>query len=180
MLDRVGARRRERGPDDLEARPRNDALVDGVAQGDVVVAGAFGLEVPHRGEAVLEADLQRPHGAGDAVGRVLLEDLLVVLDRRRVALEKDVRVGVDQAGQEHPVAEVDDAGAGRHGRSDALDPVADHDDDRPFDVPAGLHVEEARGLDGHRSRRGRLGGEAGGRQKASEEGQGESFRHISS
>ena len=110
VLDRVGARRRERGSHDLEARPRNDALVDGVAHGDVVVAGALGLEVPHRGEAVLEADLacartaRATRWAGYSL-RICSSYSAAV----GVALEEDVRVGVDQAGQEHAVAEVDDA-----------------------------------------------------------------------
>ena len=98
--DRVGARRRQRGSDDLEARSGDDALVDRVAHRDVVVARALGLEVAHRGEAVAEGDLQGAHGAHDAVGRVLLQDLLLVLGGGRVALQEDVGVHVDQAGQE--------------------------------------------------------------------------------
>ena len=102
---------------------------DRIPQRHVVVAGALGLQVPHGREAVLEADLQRPHRPRDAVGRVLLEDLLVVLDGGRVALEQDVGMGVDQARKKHAVAEVDDARAGGRGGADAFDPIPHDDDD---------------------------------------------------
>ncbi len=92
VRDGVAARRRKGRPDDLHPRAGNDALVHGVAQGHVVVAGALGLEIPQPRESVLEGDLERTHGANDPVRRVLLEDLVVVLGLRGVALQEHVRV----------------------------------------------------------------------------------------
>ena len=188
MLDRVGAGRGERRAHDFQARPGNDTFVDRVAQRHVVVARAFGFEVAHRREAVLEPDLERPHGADDPVRRVLLEDLLVVFDGGGIALQEDVRVGVDEAGEQHPVAEVDDVGSGRNRLADALDPIPDDDDDGLFDVAPGLHVEEARGPDRDRRRRRfrRVGGPGHGdkgdryKEDAAQDGRSGSFRHSSS
>ena len=66
-------------------------------------------------------------------------------------------MGVDQAGQQDPIAEVDQPDAGRHLGADALDAVSGHDDDGALDVATGSDVQEPRrpegdpGLDGVRS-----------------------------
>jgi hypothetical protein len=145
--DRIRAGRRERGARDLEPRARDDALVHRVAQRDVAVTHALGLEVAQRREAVLERDLQGSHRAGDPVRRVLLQNLVVVLPIGRVALDEDVRMGVDQARQQGPAAEVDDARAGRdRGRvgRHALDPASRDDDDGMLRVAPARDIEEPR------------------------------------
>jgi hypothetical protein len=150
MGDRVRARGRKRRSHDLEARPRDHTFVDGVPDPDVVVARALGLHVAHRGEPVPEADLHGAHGAHDPMGRVLLQDLLLVLRGSGVSLQKNVRVRVDEARKQDAIAEVDDGRARGHGSADALDPVSGDDHDRVLDVPARLDVEQAGRPDGDR------------------------------
>jgi hypothetical protein len=163
--DRVAAGRREGGTDDLHPRSRDHAFVHRVPERHVVVARTLRLEVANRREAVLEGDPECPHGARDAMGRILLEDLVLVLGLGGVPLEEDVRVDVDQAGQNRPGAEIDHLRARRDGRAHALDPARADDDDRVRAVSPGANVEQPGGAhgDGCRllSRRGQ-GGEPRG------------------
>jgi hypothetical protein len=81
----------------------------GVAKRHVVVARAFGLEVPHAVKPCSSAIFRRPHGARHAMRRILLQDLIVVLRLGRVSLQEHVRVDVDQTGEERAVPEVEHA-----------------------------------------------------------------------
>ncbi len=94
---------------------------------------------------MLERDLERAHGSGHPMARVFLQDLLLVLGVRGVALYEDVSVSVDEPGEEGPVPQVDHAHAGRNGVADALDPVARDHDDRSGDVAPGLDVQQSSG-----------------------------------
>src|SRR6266852_3941608 len=107
---RVHAGRRHRARRDVHAGPGDDAALDGDLHVDVGVHRALGLQVADGGEAVHQRGARRHRGADGPVGSRLLEELLVVVRRGDVALEKDVGVVVDQPRQERGVAEVDDLG----------------------------------------------------------------------
>ncbi len=103
-----------------EERPRrnehpgsgNDAAVDRFLQVHVGIHGAFGFEVADRRETVPEGRLHGDRGADGAKGDRLLEQLLVVIGLGDVSLKQDMRVGVDQAGQDRRTRQVDQLGAG--------------------------------------------------------------------
>jgi hypothetical protein len=101
---------------------------------------------------------------------------MLVLGLRRISLQEDVGVRVDQARKNRPLAQVDQARSRGNLRADALDRAPAHDDDRRLDVASGLHVEKPRRLDrdGYRLRR------RGGRRrdrKCRESGEGERVFH---
>ncbi len=69
-------------------------------------------------------------------------------------------VGINEAGKECRIAEIDDLCAGRDGAADRLDTVVFHDDHRVGDDVVGGAVEEPRRLEDHDV--GRLGHRAFG------------------
>src|SRR5262249_4645009 len=112
-LEVVAAGGGDRARGDEQARPRNVALVDRLLDADVAVAGALGLDVADRGEALLERAPHGEHRARGAVGGRVYEELSVVAaGGGPLALQEDVRVAVDEPGQEGRAAEVDEARAG--------------------------------------------------------------------
>ncbi len=127
----------------LQSRANDLAGIDGLAQGDVdefdgadVAAGG---ETGHQGAAGV--DMGRD---GDVDGR-LAEQPLVVVAR----LRGDVCVGVDQAGQDSGVTQVEDGGALRHGDVgfDRLDAVPLDQDVLVRSDLASHHVHKATGAD---------------------------------
>ena len=130
---------------DAQARAGNQACVDGVADGSVGGAGAFGSHIAFGGEAshqIVTGGERRHHGA---LGHRFLNGLQVF----GAGMEKEVYVRVDQAGQQRGVAEVDDFGAGRmlYRRADFYyNPVALNEDFSRLDEAAGFHVKHAGGV----------------------------------
>src|SRR5262249_61678957 len=94
--ERVGARNIEGPGCNLHARAGNYAAIDGVADIDIGVAGAFGFEVANHGKAIVERTTSVYRTENSAVLGGLLEELGVVIGSGDVALEQDVGVGVDQ------------------------------------------------------------------------------------
>ena len=129
---RIHARGRKGPRRDEHPGAGDDAAIDRPLEVGVGVHRAFGLEVADRREAVQERGLHGHRGADGAIGDRLLEQLLVVIGLGDVSLQQNMRVGVDQAGQDGRSRQVDLLGAGGNfdlaGRSDPLDALAlDHD-----------------------------------------------------
>ena len=108
-LQRIAAGRRDRARRDEHPRPRDVAALDRLLDADVAVAGAFGLDVADRREALLEGPA-RGHGRpGGAQRQPLLQELGVVASLGgHLALQENVRVAVDQPGQDGAAGQVDD------------------------------------------------------------------------
>jgi hypothetical protein len=156
----VPARRADGVVGDQHARPFRDPGVDGVAQAERHVVDR--ADVAHGGEA----GLQGPPGVeGGVVGLLggeahdVLEEVAVPVVRH---LHVEVDVGVDEAGQEGRVAEVDHPRAGRRRQvlADLGDviPLDDHHAGGQGALRGG--GEDARGLE-HDRRGGRPGGRSG-------------------
>ena len=146
--------------------------IDRVLDVDIGIHRAFGLEIANRREAVLEREPRVTRGEDRTIWGRLLEELVFVLLRGDVALEQQVRVRVDHAGQHRHLAEIDDAGVGclpldlRQG-SHGLDAVLFNQN-----ADVGLHlrraaVDQSTGLDEDRLRR-RLGAKRRRAQRKSE------------
>jgi hypothetical protein len=134
-----------------DARARYDPLPDGVAQADVELVVA--PQVADGGEAGEKRSPGVDRGADGNLGERHLEEVELVLAPVVRDLGGDVGMGVDQAGEEGGVAEVDHPGPGRNGRGwpggqDAV--PLDHDHARRREAVRSP-VEEAGGADDHRS-----------------------------
>ncbi len=100
-----GARRGE------HARTRNDALVHGLLELDIGVAGALGAQVAHGGEAGHERGAQVVDGARGAQSEALMRHL-VVPDGLVVGMQEDVGMALDQARHQGGARQLDHLGAG--------------------------------------------------------------------
>ena len=99
---------RNRAGDDEQARPGDVAALDRLLDSDVAVTCAFRLEIAQRGEALLQRAPCRNRRPRRAKGQRIFQDVGVVASLRRVfSLQKDVRVGINQARQYGGVREVD-------------------------------------------------------------------------
>ena len=116
----VPGRHRDHRAGRPDARPLDDAAIDGLLE-----AEARAAHVAHRGEAAHEGGPRL--GAGDEVG-----EADVAIDRLlgRRADEKGVPVRVDQPRHQRPALALDDACAGRRNGTgpDGCDGVAAHED----------------------------------------------------
>ena len=102
---------------------------------------------------MIEGDAHGLGGAQRPVGRGLLEELGVVVVGGGVALQEDVGVRVDEAGQEGAATQVDDPRPrGGRGRN-LLDPPSLHDHEGGAADLLGGHVEKAVGPNRHHLRR---------------------------
>src|SRR5665213_255013 len=121
------------------------AAVDGVANGDVGAARAFGAHVALGGETGENVGFGGCRGGEDALRDGLLHGLEVF----GAGVQKQVDVGVDETGHEGGVAEVDDLRAGwvRDVRADFADAVAFDEDFSGSNNLAGGDVEGARGVE---------------------------------
>ncbi|OIQ63318.1 hypothetical protein GALL_551410 [mine drainage metagenome] len=158
-----------------DARPLDIAGVDRLLQADVVVV--VGADIADGGEAGLQG---APGGAHRDIGAVIAVEGHGLDDRiAAVELAGDVVVGVDQAGQDGGVGQVDDLGPGRRdeARLDAGDAVV-MDQDR--DLGAGRladPVDQVAGMDDHILGKGRRA-QAGGGEDDGERRLGLEARHI--
>jgi hypothetical protein len=136
-----------------DARPRNVAGIDGVAQGDVGVR--IGAHVTRRGESGLEHQA-RVLGARQCRARRRNGDAGVA---RVFRIARQVRVRIDQARQQRLVAKIDHGRAGGNGQAAAGrgDALAGNQYHRIVDQRAAAHVDHMRSF--HRGD-GRLGGSA--------------------
>ena len=161
MIDGVAA--------DAQAGTGDDARVDGVADGGVGGAGALGAHVALGGEAGHEVGLGGLLGEQSAPGNRLLDGLEVL----GAGMEEQMHMGVDQAGKQRCVAEVDDPGALRmvDRAADGADAVALDENFAGLEEGSGVHLEQARGVkdDGRDGRL--LGGSVGKNQGRSADGQ---------
>src|SRR5262249_5446223 len=138
------------------------APLDGLLDPYVAVAGALRLHVTYAREPLLESATHGDGGPRGPKGERREQELRVVAALRGVlALQADVRVGVDQAGQHGGRGQVDDARPGRRGGAGrvpyGLDATAAHDDHLVALGLIGPAVDQRAGAD-HRDRRGRGGG----------------------
>jgi hypothetical protein len=91
---------------DAQARTGDESLIDGVADGGVGGACAFGAHVAFGGEAGEQIGLGGLLGEDGAPGNGFLYGLQVF----RAGMQEEMDVGVDEAGEQGDVAEVDDLG----------------------------------------------------------------------
>ena len=127
---------------DAQARAGNLAFIDGVADGCVGGASAFGTHVSLRSESGHEVVACSEGGHDGAPGDGFLDSLKVF----RTGVKEEVDMRIDKAGKKSGVAQVNDFGAGGAGdfRADFGYGVSrDQDFAWGCDV-AGFHVEQAR------------------------------------
>ena len=96
---------------DAQTRPGDQAVIDGVAHGGIGRACAFGAHVAFGGEAGHQV-VARGEGGDDGA---LRDGFLDGLQIFRAGMKEQMHVGVNQAGHERGVAEIDDFGARRDG-----------------------------------------------------------------
>ena len=96
---------------DQHARACRQAVVDGVAQRDVDVVA--GTDVAHGGDAGLQRDLALCAAWKDCSTGKRIIDVVEAAGPVGVVVVGDMRVRIDEAGQQRRVAEVDDARARR-------------------------------------------------------------------
>ena len=149
--------------DDEQPRPGNIAAFNRLLDADVAVARTFGLHVAQRGEALLQRPPRRNRGSCRAQRERRVQNVGVVAALRGIfALQKNVRVRIDQAGQHGVFRQIDHRRAGGNLRSrrvgDALDAIAANDDHLIVPRLVGLAVDQRAGTnDRHlRRRRSRL------------------------
>ena len=157
-----------------ETRAGEEAGIDGVADGGVGRAGAFGAHVAFGGEAGEEVLLRRIHGNQGSLRDGFFDGLEVF----GADVQEEMDVGVDEAGAKGLVAEIDDLRAGGDGGVDGEDAVALDEDDGGGDEGAGGDVEHVRGAEGGDRRGGALGEEGRGCDDSEDEvlQHGDSFR----
>ena len=129
-----------------QAGTGNDALIDGLFELHIGVAGALGAQVAHGGEAGHERGAQVVDGARGAQSEALMQDL-VVPDGLVVSMQENVRMALDEAWHQGGARQLDDFGAGgvdAGGRAGSFDAIPGHPDG-PARVH-GLPVEHARRL----------------------------------
>ena len=111
MLRPIAARRDDGARDDDHARAGDDALLDRLLEADVGVARALGAEVAHRREAGEQRVARVVRRAGDAERERLVQHLIVPR-RLVVRMQQQVRVPLDEPGQQRRAGQVDRRRAG--------------------------------------------------------------------
>ena len=150
--DRVHARGRHGARGREDARSRHLAAIDGELHVHVGEHRAFRFDIAQRREAVLERQARIPRGEDGAVGDRLVEQLLIVGFGGGITLQQQMRMGIDQPGQNGHLGQIDDArGAGLRlhlrQRADRLDPVSFDQDAHVGLGGGGASVDQASGLD---------------------------------
>ena len=130
---------------DAQARAGDEAVVDGVTDGGVGGAGAFGAHVAFGGETAHQV-VASSEGGDDGA---LRDGFLYGLQIFGAGMEEEVNVGVDEAGEEGGVAEVEDFGVRgpRNFCADFFDEVAVDENFAGGSDAAGFDVEQARGVE---------------------------------
>ena len=125
---RANLRRRtgSRARGHLHSRPGNDAAVDRVPDIRIGVTRAFRFQITNAREPILQRSSRVYRSQDRPVLRRLLQQLFVVIRCRDVALQKHVRVRIDQARQTCFTGKIDDIAA-RGGASNLFNLLAfDH------------------------------------------------------
>ncbi len=137
VLVHVAAGDADRERRHLHARPRHEAVVDPVADGHIGPISPLRVDIPDRGEAGFERRPHRVDGLDGAIRNRFIQNGVVF---RVIRLHAHVRVCVDEAGQHHVIAQIDDLGLRRdpHLRPDGLNPLAPDQDDGVGDQIAGF------------------------------------------
>jgi hypothetical protein len=146
----VAAGRAERQRRHRHARTWQRAFVDRVPERDVDEFGR--TDVAHAREPGLERALRVGRRAHRRVDRAPAERVGVVV----LALHRQVRVHVDQAGRQRAAAQIDGLGAGwnRQAAADLRDALAFDEDHRIVGAAAGCRIDEMSGADGDAPRGG--------------------------
>jgi len=138
--------------------PGTSPFCDGFFHVDVGVHGAFGFEVTNRGEAVFKSNARVARAEDSAVRNGILQKLLVIVLRGDVAVEKNVGVRINEAGEDGGFGQVEHFGACRRrgvGR-DGDNGVALNEDDHVVETLFTSTVNQMTGSNGDgllRSRR---------------------------
>ena len=93
---------------DAQARAGDQALVDGVAYGGIGRTGAFGTHVALGGEAGHQVVLRGENGDDGPLRHGFLNRLQIF----GAGVQEQVDVGIDEAGKQRAVAQVDGFGVG--------------------------------------------------------------------
>ena len=102
--------------------PGNASLIDGLLDADVAVSRALGLDVADGRESLLQRSSGGDGGPRRAKREAVLQQLRVVAAFGRIlALQKDVRMRIDQPRHHGHAGEVDDAA--RHPESAVAAPT---------------------------------------------------------
>ena len=135
--------RAERKRGDRHPWPRHDAIVDRRSQGDVDVLGC--ADVAHRRKTGLERVLRVRRGADGGIDRAPPECVGVIL----VALGREMRVHVDQTGEEGAPPEIDGLHAGwdRQPAADLRHAIALDEHDGFVHALAGNRIYQVSGPD---------------------------------
>ena len=149
--------------DDEQPRSGNVSAFDRHLDADVAVACTFSFQIAQRGKTLFQRAPGRNRRPRRAQRQRISQDVGVVAAMGRFfSLQKDVRVGIDQAGENGIARKVDDRGArgnlcsGRVGN--AFDAVATNHDDLIAAGLIGFAIDEhARADDGYSLRRSGLG-----------------------
>ena len=117
------------------ARAGDDLLLDGSLETDVGIRGPLRPEIPDCREARLECASQVHGGARDSERERFFQDLIVP-GRLVVRMQEDVRVSLDEPGEERRARQIDSLGVGRGGEglvgTGADDPLAANEDSPPL------------------------------------------------
>src|ERR1700743_888149 len=134
-----------------EARAGDGAFGDGFLDFDVAVAGAFGFEVAQGGETLIEGAAAGESGPCGAQGDAGFENVGVVAAFGGVfAPEEDVRVGLDESGEDGGVEKIDNVESGGRlggGGRDFYDAVVVDEDELVFERGGGGAVDQNAGTD---------------------------------
>ena len=142
-----------------QPRAGDVAAFDGLLDAHVAIARAFGLDVAQRGKALLQRPPGGNRGPRRPQGQRIFQDVGVIAALRRVfSLQEDVGMGVDQAGENRGMGEIDQVGARGNfcagSVGNAFDAVAPNHDDLVAAGLVGLAVNQhARANDGDGRRR---------------------------
>ena len=94
---------------DAQPRAGNAAFVNGIANGGIGRARAFGAHVALRGEAGHQVVARGQRSRDGALRHRFLHGLQIF----RAGMQKQMDVGIDQPGKQRAIAQVDDFRAGR-------------------------------------------------------------------
>src|SRR5580700_6619813 len=144
-FERITACGRDGASRDEQARPRNVTLLDGLFNADIAITGAFSFDVAEGGEALFKRSARGNRGPRRAQRERSVQDVGIVSALRWIfSLQKDVSVGIDEAGQERGLRQVDYGRAGGNLGSrciaNTLDAIAVNDDHLVVPGRGGLAV----------------------------------------
>ena len=130
----------------------NIALFNRLLDSQIAVAGAFGFQVANSGEALLQSAAGGNGRAGSAIRQGIVQKIYVVAALGGIfALQIDVGVGINHAGQHGGAREIDELGPlrdfGRSPAADACDAIAAHHDHLIAARLAGHAVNQHAGAD---------------------------------